>query len=427
MSIFEKLPPVPLAQSEQEYDCANGAFMRVFGDASAADFGAYRDLLINAGFSLYTETELEDNYSADLTGSGITVHLFFSGYDGILRVIADPYTALPAKEPLHINGAVTPSFYLFETDHSLIDCGMCLILQFADGSFFVVDSAHSFSVNDNDRIHAFLRERTPANQKIRIAGWFFTHGHSDHVCKFCDFLEYNCADVEIEGFYYNFVPVTHRDADNWNTSEKNRITRFVSLVDERSDIPKYKLHSLQQFYIRDFKFTVLTTHEDVYPNSVADFNDSSTALMVEYGGTKICIPGDASRNASDVMTARYPKYLKCDIMQLSHHGHTGCRQAFYELAAAPLLLIPNTHIKFDEEYPRLIEDRIAVGLSKEHYISSDGTVKVPLPYGSGKVTVLPDETTEDFNGIYDLWQYTYTDEFKRDIYNGYLSRGGKEK
>ncbi|MBO5859442.1 MAG: hypothetical protein J6R20_06660, partial [Clostridia bacterium] len=61
---------------------------------------------------------------------------------------------------------------------------------------------------------------------------------------------------------------------------------------------------------------------------------------------------------------------------------------------------------------------------KEYYIASNGAVEIPLPYKFGQTKVLPDETFEDFNGIYWLWCYEYTDEYKEKLYKEFLERKG---
>ena len=47
-----------------------------------------------------------------------------------------------------------------------------------------------------------------------------------------------------------------------------------------------------------------------------------------------------------------------------------------------------------------------------------------MPYVYGNTKVLPDETFEDFNGIFNLWQYEYTDERKEQLYSEFLKRKG---
>ena len=90
-----------------------------------------------------------------------------------------------------------------------------------------------------------------------------------------------------------------------------------------------------------------------------------------------------------------------------------------------LALVPNTQIKYDEEFVKVEATRVMAELAEKLYISSNGTVEVPLPYNPETIKVYPDETFESFEGVYNLWSYEYTPEFKEKLYNDYLSRGGK--
>lgn len=130
---------------------------------------------------------------------------------------------------------------------------------------FVVDSGHYFQMNDNDRIHKFMRERTPEGQKIVINGWFITHAHTDHISKLMDFLKYNTDDVIIEGFYQNILPGEY-DYGSDNHEELEFAEKLFKALEEYP-APVYKLHSGMRFYIRNLAFDVLCNHEDISPNT----------------------------------------------------------------------------------------------------------------------------------------------------------------
>jgi len=72
-------------------------------------------------------------------------------------------------------------------------------------------------------------------------------------------------------------------------------------------------------------------------------------------------------------------------------------------------------------------NQVAIDLADEYYVSSNGTIVVPLPYKKGTVTTLPDETFEDFGKIKRMWGYDYTDEYKKEMYELYLRNGGKDE
>lgn len=406
------------------YDCSDGVSMALYENVNKNDFLAYKNTLENDGYTLFDSTDFAGNIHFTLKKDGMLVQLYRS-VDGKMRVIADNYTADYDKEQGSVVRRCNTELYQFETDHSLIDCGMCYIIRCADNSFFIIDSAHYLSVHDNDRIHDFLRSMTPENEKIRIAGWFISHGHEDHYSKFMDYMLYNCEDTVIERIYLNLVSAQHPDCGRWEQYNNVLMENFRSFINNERDIPIVKLHTGQRFFVRNLEFKVICTHEDVYPESNQDFNNSSVVLMLEAEGTKVLIPGDASDKESIIMEERYGDWLKADIVQLSHHGHNGTSEKFYELVNADVVLCPNTQIKIDEEFPRIRANRVAKEISKEFYVSANGTVKLTLPYKAGTAEVFPDETTEDFVSIKFLWGYDYTPEFKANHISQYLKRSKK--
>lgn len=407
-----------------DYDCNNGAFMRVIENASLPDHTHAVTAAQHEGFSLFSENRLEDNVYTTLVRSDALAHIYYCASERILRLIADPNTTLFDAAPTETVRRCATKLWQFETDHTFIDCGMCFIVQNADNSFFLIDSGHYLQPNDHKRIYRFLRERTPVGEKVVIAGWFFTHAHDDHVCQFMEFLKDKFDGVVIEKLYYNMICPYGRDSHFWKESNKKIALDFEKAA-ESSGIPIVKLHSGQRFYVRNLKIDVLCTHEDVYPNSFENYNDSSTVLMIEADGCRISIPGDAGGFESDVLTGRFSKQtLRCDIMQQAHHGHFGTSAAYYRMSDAKVVLFPTTQIKFEEELPNYEANRIAIELADEYHVSSNGTVEVPIPYVPGTVKVLPDETFENFDRIQALWGYTYTDAYKQALFDEYLRRSG---
>ncbi len=422
MNVIFKDLPLPQRQSLGEYDCSDGVYQLAYGGSNEEEFCAVEAAFEKDGFIKKESKALCSCRQARFIKGALNVNLFLASDDSVLRIVADSFTAPYKTEPSLSQGETT--LWQFEVDHSLIDCGMCYIVKCASGGFFIVDSAHTYSVNDNDRIYQFLRQRTPENKKIVIEGWFFSHGHSDHICKFMDFLRYNTRDVEIKALYYNFVDENHKDNADWDESEISFSRSFRKLV-AQSGIPLVKLHTGQHFCVDNLEFDVLCTHEDIFPATLGNYNDSSTVIRMAVQGSTVLFPGDAGHQESDILTERYGEWLKCDVVQSAHHAHFGATSEFYELARADVVLFPTTQIMFDRDFEIYEENKVAARLCHEYHIASNGTVEIPLPYKRGQLKRLPDETFEDFNGIFNLWTYEYTEERKSRLYADYLARGGR--
>ncbi|MCH5197314.1 MAG: hypothetical protein J1E34_00270 [Oscillospiraceae bacterium] len=419
--LFSLLPPLPVS-FEGSFDCREGCIMRYLKNVTENDFNSFLSALANEGFEALQKRDQNGNMFAAYKKGCLRVNAFFTPCDSSMRVTAAENELTPRLTPDECEGTDGTVFYAFENDQTLIDCGMCLLVQCPDHSFFIVDSGHYFQPNDNDRIYKFMRERTPEDKKVTVCGWFITHAHTDHVSKLMDFLRYNTRDVIIEGFYQNLLP---SDYAVWNGNHEEPETAeklFKTL--EAYPAPVYKLHTGMRFYVRNLTFDVMSTFEDIFPEHIDDYNDSSCAVMMSVDGSRVFIPGDASLKASKKLESRWGNTLKCDVVQISHHGHTGLSSDCYRLIGADTAIFPVTRIIFENELPKKAANRTAIDIASQHFITGDGTVCVPLPYKKESVTKLPDETMEDFAKIERLWKYKYSEEYKTYIYSKFLENGG---
>ncbi len=412
-------------ESVKEYNCADSRYLSLYKNVSLDEVLSYITSLKNEGYNIAEQSDKYNNLYITLE-KDCRISLYYTSADSELRITREcTDNPLPVFKQYENKGCKT-TFYCFESDHTLIDCGMCLLMQCEDYSFFVVDSGHYLQMNDNGRLYNFMRERTPAGQDIVINGWFITHTHTDHVSKLLDFLKYNSENVKIEGFYLNLLAEDYKIED-WGSEEQyfNEFTRCT--LNKFTHIPKYKLNSGQSFKIRNLQIDVLCTHQDIYPEKIVDFNDTSSVIMVTAQNSKIFIPGDASSLESAVLERRFCENLKCDVVQIAHHGHSGLSEEAYRLLGAEIVVFPITRIKFEEEMPRIKANRTAIEIAEKYFISSDGTIEIPLPYDKNTIKQHPDETFEDFKKIKRLWGYDYTDEYKKQLYNLFVKNGGKQE
>lgn len=393
-----------------KYDCGNNTVLELFYDKSETDYSEMLSHVRNDGYVTVQTSEIDNFLSTTLKKDSIQKTITYDKAAKEIRYISDGFSSVLNTEYKRA-GKCPVRMWQFEVDHTLIDCGMCYIFQCTDYSFIIIDSAHFYSLTDDIRLYEFLRKETPEGMPVVISGWYLSHGHADHICKCLDFILYN-KDVVIKGLYYNFVPNDHFSAENWVIADIKHTDLFNREIEKRTDIPKYKLHAGQYFYIDCIRFDILCNHEDVFPESLEDYNNSSLMAMISVEGDKISLPGDASSKSSIIAERRFSDFLKCDIVQVSHHGHHGTSVEFYNKSQARVALFPVTQIKFDEEYPRIEANRVACEIAEHIYIASNGTTMFTFPLENSSILIYPDETNESFEGVFNLWNYDYTDEFK---------------
>ena len=255
MKTFDKISSF-LPQGEKYLSAENSELM-LYKDCDKSDFMNVTNALLKEGAESVYENTVDGNEFSFFCFECENVSCSFSKNEREIRVIAETGYLFPDFNKTEAKGECVPTLFQFETNHSLIDCGMCYILKNRDGSFVLIDSGHQYSLNDSERIHAFLRERTAENEKIRIAGWLFTHGHDDHIVQFTEYLKRFSDDTVIDGLYYNFVSCHHRDSGFWDPELERYCNEFYDEIALHPEISVYRVHTGMEFYIGSFKVTAL--------------------------------------------------------------------------------------------------------------------------------------------------------------------------
>lgn len=388
---FDDIPFYHGGESHDLFGCNNGCRMLRVAGTAKQEYEAYVASLENAGFVLYRKHAIKENLFATYQGESVIIQANYTNCDRTARIIADPNLTLYKSEEEMVSFKICDTtLYQMELDYRTIDCGMCYILQCKDGSFFLIDSAHMNSTNDHRRLYDLLRRLVPEGQKIIIAGWFFSHAHQDHIVKFMDFIRSDFDNYEIECLYFNFPELDVPGSEEWSLSDKQTMMEFEELIKIHKELPVVKLHTGQHFFVRNLEFEVLATHEDIYPGSLACFNDSSTVLLMTAEGCKTIFLGDANFTECNILIARYGDYLKSQIVQVAHHGYNSDNIEIYRYIGAQVALYPTSPSRYEETKDSRSNQLISE-LTREIYLSGNGTTALRLPYQNNSAVTFPKE------------------------------------
>lgn len=254
--------------------------------------------------------------------------------------------------------------------------GMGYIIQSEGGKIIVIDGGH-----DEDGYPLYEIIKSLSDEEITtVEAWIITHPHGDHygalrkICKTDEILD----GIRIKKLIYHF-PKDFVDAKGNGISGAIKSLDAVSAVtsaehmiptvDQKMEIDGIKLHFL-------YTPTDLTILDN--PNQL------SLIFTVEGKNKKAMITGDAYKRNMQIVTWRYPKSLKCDILQLPHHGlcDTGDMD-FYKRVDAETVLIPisvagdrTMHSDMYGESP--LANRFAEENAKNVYKAFNGTVEIEL-------------------------------------------------
>ena len=198
---------------------------------------------------------------------------------------------------------------------------MSYIIDCPNGGTIVIDGG-AYCNEDADCLYEHLAKRGK-----RVDLWFFTHCHADHYGAWLNLVERGCFDIEIGKLCFNFP-----DREWLFTKENRDFTKaFFNAVDGgKFNIvtPKYG----DVFSCGGIEVEVLN-HPCNYQN-YRSINPTGIILKASFPKKAVLFLGDYDVDAEEDFKKCFSvEKLKCDIVQMAHHGQNGVSRSFYELIA----------------------------------------------------------------------------------------------
>jgi hypothetical protein len=226
---------------------------------------------------------------------------------------------------------------------------MLYIVKLADNSLFMMDGGHILqcSVEALTGLYNFLHRITgiPAGEPVRIACWFVTHAHDDHLAMCIRLTRTYPGEFNIERVLFNFpsYSVCRRGYAEEPFRLRETIREFFP------DVMTLKPHHGMKFTLASAEFEVYYTHEDViraddvtvYP--FRDFNCTSTVLKMTVDGGSVMWLGDTNLEAEGHIVRTMPREMwKADVVQVAHHCFNHL-STLYPWISAPYAMLPNSY------------------------------------------------------------------------------------
>ncbi|MCR4906167.1 MAG: hypothetical protein K6A33_08800 [Clostridiales bacterium] len=348
----------PMLADDQNGPMDEDAKMRFYTGATDEDIARYAGILEENGFRGVKENE-NDAYHAVSGSKGQTnVYAYLTKATGTVRLIHDvpgsSYECLSSDA--EADGAEEICQYALYYDpvngHSptTTNCGMFYIIRLADRSLFLIDGGDELQCSEEalTGMYRFLRAFTgvPEGERMKIAGWFFTHAHGDHVAACIRLLRTYPDAFDVERILYNFPShfTVRRRCDEESFVLKETLREFAPHA------AAVKLHSGMRFTLAGTVFDVLYTHEDAirpeapeeYP--FRDFNCTSTVLrMTTKSGGVVMWLGDTNTETEALVAKTVPASMwKSDVVQIAHHCFNYL-STLYPMIDADYAMLPNSH------------------------------------------------------------------------------------
>lgn len=391
---------------EVDIDLGQYSYMNVVKNTTLDEFNEYKELLETEGFLLYTTNTIGNNQFATYVTNSQIVNVMFLAYDydesdkknyptatskdhNEVRVIVDDryefdLPGLASDNTWEKLDGVTPSMSLLSDDEVSWPGRMGFLYQLSDGSFFIIDGGYWAGGSDSIKgrnanplskasmgptVMGVLEKYAPDPNNIVIAGWFFTHIHSDHIGAFYDMsrVEEYKSKITIEKVIYNMpssAEMANQDVSGTNLDGMLEWEEtFNMAVANFEPEMLIKAHPGQKYFVRDLTMDVYTTQDILLYSTMVEngknletidwHNNISVVSMINFQGKNALYLGDTHVMANKYTTnPLFRNNIKADILQVAHHGYSDTQSSLiYSFIEPKMVLWPDRRGHFDGSNP----------------------------------------------------------------------------
>ncbi len=354
----------------------NPVLVHTVRETDEAQAEAYIESLISAGW-----TAKPDGKGVCFDKGGRHLYAYYLSRTRVFRVIEDdisePLTPSPQPEEPGKVQLIQFSLKYGRMVHCVsADCGMLYLMILPDKSVFFVDGGEKEQATDAaiQEIMRILRlyTGTPEGEKIRIAAWFCTHAHDDHMDGFMKILRLHHDEIDLQRVIFNFPGLWRFPWVNQRHILCHRIAEYFP------DAAYTKIHTGQSFTLAGVTFDCLLTHEDSLNSpegrETGDFNESSTILRARFDGTQFLFLGDIRGVAAKALMENYPREeLMGSGIQVAHHM-INLLPDLYKYLAPSVALAPCTKEWAHPENPKYTALTDAMEEKDIHFASEETLV-----------------------------------------------------
>lgn len=410
--MLDLLPGYENGTYSASYKGSNNSTELIFANTTPEAYSAYVKKLEGAGFTTYTTNTITDNQFATLNNADYTINVGYYAYEKSTRLIMEKLApAVGLKDDNKYTAVTTSQITMlglqYFKDNENVCNGLSMLIRMTDGRFIVVDGGFNRSTDAQLLLKAMQeqsKDYIKGNDKITVAAWIITHAHGDHSGMIGK--QYGTfRSIKVEKFLVNFMSDEERNkaigsstySANWGSGEGGGWTNVITAAKSLGATVQH-VRVGQVLYMADVTMEVLYTIDSYAPKVCNAFNTTSLILKLTFGdGTTFLVTGDATGNGFQIAAKMFGSYLKCDILQVSHHGYTtwgndaGTISA-YRLVAPSTLLWPQGSYAYPKyktkAYNVVLFSKDDGGSNpnfKECYVAGlEGeSVIIPIPYTPG--------------------------------------------
>ena len=316
----------------QTFSTMDGATLYYFEAAGEKGFRILSDGIQKEGYALLAKNALGGVTMEQYRKGDTTLHLTYAAKDGVVRLIAKENAVDLQATGMDGEAVCTPLVTQISLTYYIPDCGMSYLIRLKDGRFVIIDGGYD---EYETVVHLWetLEKQNVRDGKPVIAAWFISHCHEDHFSVATHFINDYKDKAVIQNILYNWAQ--QLPGVGW-------FIHFCEALDKVKDETRIVTpRSGERYSFGGLTFDALFVGEDLYPTEIKSLNNTSLILRIEAEDKILLFPGDSEQLSSDFVCSRYDKEaLKCDLLQVAHHGYYGGSEALYKAADPEVLFWP---------------------------------------------------------------------------------------
>ena len=266
-----------------------------------------------------------------------------------------------------------------------VDCGMAYLIRLESGKFILIDSAFG-EYDEVDHIYSLMLEQNVTDSQPCVAAWFFTHPHDDHTGGFINMSRTHKDKLTVEKVVYSFPDDLCQQTHDHNAFlEAIRLFGAETVIPHRGDVLRYDG--------AEFKVLFASDDNHIRPLNV---NETSLTMKMTLGNYSVMWLGDLQNVGSRIVMGLYkPEELKCDLLQVGHHGYWGGSGALYRAVDPEITIWPVPEFRYldmlADPYNAFFSDpenhirHIFVGGIEETTFDMTAPIEVTTPYVPSKI------------------------------------------
>lgn len=265
------------------------------------------------------------------------------------------------------------TFTLWQLSSQINTIGNSYVIRTANDKIIVMDGGVN---QEKDYLKGFLEALGG-----EVDMWFISHPHGDHMGAFNAIIQ-NPGGLKINRVGHSRFTEGLIDTEP-GCAEATR--QFYSMLDGLTETEVIDCHCGDMFEIDGVKIKVLAEKNPEMDDK--DYNNSSMVLKVWDKKKSIIFLGDLGPvGGQKLLKSEYAEDLKCDYLQMAHHGQAGCDKEFYDKTEFRACLWPTPSWVYDNDQGggyntgRLKTMEVREWMKEkgitEHYLSFEGLTKI---------------------------------------------------